>query len=431
MRIPHVIIPELADGHRRRFEQHMDSDRSGWHRRWTESIWRRHQDERNARLSGWKSPDDRRRRLVHFYDEYGVHGDQFVLKGTHVWVSLTLPEVEVAAYEARILAGAAAGGWSTAPSRGAWRTWRRGDLEARVAIVQRHEEDERRGYTLPPTYRSLTFMVRSRDYETPANLEQRPFRWFHDVGMRPMLSAGAPTEIEPEGLAEFFPAQLELGCGPSTEAGIPHLSNLHRIYGVSRGDFSFIFNPEDDRLLDVLDTPEAKYGQMTEIYRQCLTAEPTVFYHAIRELANRRLLVGPVITNNFDCLCAEMGLEETSLRRYDTEPYFQMMRSAPGKSIEFDPRAKSLLVVGVHADRRLAQLVARERGLTVLYVDPETYRDPAGRLMRYPVEAPQSGDMIVRAPAGETFERLMRSLDPNWGYVRPRHEVHVPEQARM
>ncbi len=403
MRLPHIILPELEPRHRRRFDEHMDSDRTGWHRRWTESIWRRHQDARNARLSGWQGPGDMRRRLVHFYDEYGVEGQQFVLRGTHVWMSVSLPSDEVDAYEARVLAGVATGGWSTAASRTGVRHWRRGGLEARLAIVRRHEEDERRGYSLPDSYRTLTLTVRARDYDSPANLEQRPFRWFHDVGMRPMLSAGSPREITPEALADFFPAQLELGCGPSTEAGIPHLSNLHRIYGVSRGDFSFIFSPADDRLLDVLDAPEAKYGQMTEIYRQCLVAEPTIFYHAIRELFDRQLLVGPVITNNFDCLCAEMGLEEMSLRRYDTEPYFQMMRAAPGKSIEFDPRARTLLVVGVHADRRLAQMVARERGMTVAYVDPESYRDPAGRLMHYPVEAPQTGDVIVRAPAGARF----------------------------
>ncbi len=436
MRLPHVILPELEPRHRRRFDEHMDSDRTGWHRRWTESIWRRHQDARNARLSGWQAPGDMRRRLVHFYDEYGVHDGQFVLRGTHVWMSVSLPDDEVAAYEARVLAGVAAGGWSDAASPAGDRRWRRGGLEARLAIVRRHAEDERRGYALPDAYRTLTLTVRARDYETPANLEQRPFRWFHDVGMRPMLGAGAPREIAPEELADFFPAQLELGCGPSTEAGIPHLSNLHRIYGVSRGDFSFIFSPDDDRLLDVLDAPEAKYAQMTEIYRQCLVAEPTVFYHAIRELFDRQLLVGPVITNNFDCLCAEMGLEEMSLRRYDTEPYFQMMRAAPGKSIEFDPRARTLLVVGVHADRRLAQMVARERGMTVAYVDPESYRDPAGRLMHYPVEAPQTGDVIVRAPAGAAFERLMRAVAPDWGTpaARParrvvRPAVEMPHQA--
>jgi hypothetical protein len=426
MHLPHVVIEGVSPLARRRFAEHMDSDRTGWHRRWTESIWRRHQDASNARLSGWQSPDDRRRRLIHFNDEYGVEGDHFVLRGTHVWVAVTVPDNEAAAYEAAIMSGLDAGGW--APERGntKWRTWGRGDLQARLSIVHVHPEDEERGYALPSQYRTLTLVIRSRGYTTPAGLERRPWRWFHDVGMRPMLQPGTPDVIEPESIADFFPAQLELGCGPSTEAGIPHLSNLHRIYGVSRGDFSFIFNPEDDGLLEVLAAPETKYAQMTEIYRQCLLAQPTRFYHAIRELADLKLLVGPVITNNFDCLCAEMGLEEMSLRRYDTEPYFQMMRSEPGKAVEFHPDARSLLVVGVHADRRLAQMLARERGLTVLYVDPETYRDPAGRPMRYPVEAPQTGDRIVRLPAGEAFSRLMVSLESAWRsrWVQPAAKAH-------
>ena len=427
MHIPHVIERDLAPRHLRRFTEHMDSDRSGWHRRWTESIWRRHQDPGNAALSGWRSPDDRRRRLVHFHDEYGIRGRDFVLRGTHVWVGVSLPAPEVEAYEARIRSGLARGGWDARPGASGPARWERGRLEARLEIVREHPEDADRGYTLPAGYRTLTLTVRSRDHATPDGLERRPFRWFHDVGMRPMLSAGAPRTIGPQELLSHFPAQLELGCGPSTEAGIPHLSTLHRIYGVSRGDFSFIFTPEDDGLLDLLDAPEAKVQQMTEIYRQCLLAEPTSFYHAIRTLFDRGLLVGPVITNNFDCLCAEMGLEEASLRRYDAEPYFELMRSGPGPTLEFDPRARTLLVVGVHADRRLAQRAARARGLTVAYVDPESYRDPAGRLMHYPVEAPQTGDVIVRAPAGEAFTALMRALDPAWqGIASPTAIRPVP-----
>ena len=56
---------------------------------------------------------------------------------------------------------------------------------------------------------------------------------------------------------------------------------------------------------------------MTDIYRACLVAEPTPFYRALRDLWRRGLFVGPVITNNFDCQCADLGLPEISLRRYD------------------------------------------------------------------------------------------------------------------
>jgi hypothetical protein len=115
-----------------------------------------------------------------------------------------------------------------------------------------------------------------------------------------------------------------------------------------------------------------------------------------------------VITNNFDFLCADVGLEEISLRRYESDAYFPMP-SAP-RALAFDPRARSLLVVGVHADRRLAQRRAREEGLRIVYIDPERYLSPEGYQIPYPVEAPQTGDRLVKMGAAEALERLVKSL---------------------
>jgi hypothetical protein len=410
MHFPVTVIPELNDRQIHRYHAHVDSDRTGWHRRWTESIWRRHQHPSNSALSAWRTPDDRRRRLIHFYDEYGLEGRAFVLRHSYLRMDVTLPDVDVERYRAMILRGIERGGWTRDASHAHAMRWSRGDLVGSLEIVRIHPEDEQRGISFPDRYHTLTLCVRSRGNAAPPDLERRPWRWFHDVGLRPMLSAGHPERIKPEQIAEFLPAQLELGCGPSTEAGVPHLSNLHRIYGVSRGDFSFIFDAEDDGLLRVCAEPEAKYAEMTNIYRACMLAEPTPFYHGIRALADRELIVGPVITNNFDCLCADIGLDELSLRRYDTDQYYPMGTLGMADAIDFDPRARSLIVVGVHADRRLAQARARAQGLTVVYVDPERYIDPQGRAISYPVESPQSGDLFVRLPAGEAFPRLLRSL---------------------
>jgi hypothetical protein len=250
--------------------------------------------------------------------------------------------------------------------------------------------------------------VSSRGNDLPAGLEKRPWRWFHEVGLREIAPRGEPTCIEPEAIADFLPAQLEIGCGPSTEAGVPHLSNLHRIYGVSRGDFSFVFAPEDDGLLEILSRPEAKFVEFTSIYKACIEADPTPFHRNIRLLADKGLIVGPVITNNFDFLCADVGLDEISLRRYESDAYFPMPSGA--EALAFDPGARSLLVVGVHADRRLAQRRAREQGLLILYIDPELYLSPEGREIPYPVEAPQAGDRLVRMGAAEALERLVKSL---------------------
>jgi hypothetical protein len=405
MKFPFVILPELTEQQLHRFEHHVNSDASGWHRKWTESIWRRHQHPSNAKLSGWVSSDDSKRRLIHFYDEYDVEGRSFVLKNAYLWLNWTLPEPHIEEYRAAILAGFERGGWSkveASDSAGDETSFRRGDLVATVKGCLVHPEDLRRGVKQPAGYRNLDLVVKNASYVLPAGWSERPWRVFHEVGLRKVLPRGEPRIVEAEQLADFLPAQLELGCGPSIEAGIPHLSNLHRIYGVSLPNYGFIYRAAQDGVLELLAAPEAKYREMTDIYRACLVAGSTDFYRAIGTLRERGLLVGPVITNNFDCQCAALGFPEISLRNYDWEPYYP--------KVAYDPRAKSLLVVGVHADRRLIQMRAREQGLQVIFIDPEAYVAPDGSRIHYPVEAPQDEDLFVRSTASDALPRLLRHL---------------------
>jgi hypothetical protein len=402
VKFPFVIDPALNDEHMHRFREHIDSQASGWHRRFTESIWRRHQHPVNAKLSGWQSDADKKRRLIHFYDEYGLDGRAFVLKNAYLALNLTLPGEHIEEYEAAIAEGLKAGQWKLHSERSGERVFLHGDLEVRLIARKAHPMDEARGYLPPPHYRNLDVRVKTASYAPPKGWDERPWRVFFDVGLRKTLTRGNPRIVEPEALAEYLPAQLELGCGPSIEAGIPHLSTLHRIYGVSRASYGFIFRAAEDGLLTLFSDPEAKYREMTEIYRACATAGSTPFYQSLRDLHARGFFVGPVITNNFDCQCAVLGLPEISLRRYDWGPYYP--------TIDYDPRAKSLLVIGVHADRRLVQMRARERGLKVLYIDPEAYVAPDGGRIPYPVEAPQDDDLFVRMTANDAFARLAAAL---------------------
>jgi len=404
VKFPFVILPELTDQQLHRFEHHVNSDASGWHRKWTESIWRRHQHPSNAKLSGWVSQNDSKRRLIHFYDEYDVSGRQFVLKNAYLWVNWTLPEEHIAEYRTDILTRLGSGGWSKLPSAEGddISSWQRGDLVATLKGCQVHPEDLKRGVSQPSDYRNLDLVVKNASYVLPSSWVERPWRVFHEVGLRKVLPRGEPQIVEAERIAEFLPAQLELGCGPSIEAGIPHLSNLHRIYGVSLPNYGFIYRAAQDGVLELLSAPEAKYTEMTDIYRACLVAGGTDFYRAIGTLRERGLLVGPVITNNFDCQCADLGFPEISLRNYDWEPYYP--------HIPYDARARSLLVVGVHADRRLVQMRARERGLKVIFVDPEAYVAPDGSRIHYPVEAPQDEDLFVRSTASDALSRLLGYL---------------------
>jgi hypothetical protein len=308
---------------------------------------------------------------------------------------VTLPDGDVDAHQARMDAGLRT--WSGAGDG----RWRRGDLVATVKRWRVHPEDEQRGYPTTPGYSTLELRIQTEGYVHPEGWPSRPWKVFHEVGLRKKLGRGAPRQITPEEIAEYLPAQLELGCGPSIEAGVPELSSLHMIYGVSLPDYGFIFNAGQDGLLEVLADPEKKYREMAAIYRACLLSGETDSYRAIAELWRRGDFVGPVITNNFDCLCAEQGLPEISLRKYDVGPYYP--------HIEHDSRARSLLVVGVHADRRLVQMRARDQGLRIIFIDPEEYVAPDGRRIQYPVEAPQDEDLFVRMTAKEALTRLLRA----------------------
>ena len=409
MKLPFVVVPNLLPWQKERYLHHMNSDKSGWHRKWTESVWRRHQHPSNQRLSGWTNDQDRRRRLIHFYDEYDLDENAFVLRNAYLSLNLTLPSADIDQYVEVLERNVQRGGWTARQANG-HRQWERGDLRAQWKVFETHPQDSARGADYPKGYRHLELRLVSENAPLCPGLENRPFRWFYEVGLRPILPEGNPTHVEPEAIAPHLPAQVELGCGPSTEAGVPHLSNLHRIYSVSKSDFSFVFTAEDDALLNLFVDPEAAYRKMTDIYRACVASEPTYFYRALKELWDKRYFVGPVITNNFDCLCADVGLPEMSLRRYDTEAYFPSYRDPKGGEIDFDPSARSLLVIGVHADRRLAQMCARKQGMKVIYLDPERYFAPDGSQISYPVEAPQDGDLFVRMTAGEAMPRIYKAL---------------------
>ncbi|MGW1784587.1 hypothetical protein ACWCQQ_36570 [Streptomyces sp. NPDC002143] len=68
-------------------------------------------------------------------------------------------------------------------------------------------------------------------------------------------------------------------------------------------------------------------------------------------------------------------------------------------------------MVGLHADRRHVAKRARAAGLTVFHADPEGFRRPDGSWFAYPLEAPQTGDVVVRATAAEAIGDLERLLN--------------------
>lgn len=358
-----------------------------WNRSIRENIWRRHQDPSNSVLSGWQSPADCRRRLVHFHDHYTVNEGNFVLKSCYLYLNIKAPAFEIEQYLGKIEHLAAEGGWDYVSGG-----YELGDLTCRL-LVRNHNPQES---SATPGYLDLEFTLQSKDFTPSEEIKNRPWDIFR-LGIRQKNPRGNPTLLQPTDLRSLVPAQIELGCGPSIEAGIPALNYLHGIYSITRPDGKFVLTAQDDRLLNVLSSPEQWYEQASHIHRACLLASPTAFYLKLKQLHDERKIVGPVIANNFDGLPLSVGLEEMNLRQFDRQGVYP--------PTDFHPEAKYLWVIGSHADRRENQQHARKAGLKIVFIDPEGY-DTGNGFQPYPLEAPQDGDFLVRCSAGEALEAL-------------------------
>ena len=399
MRIPYPVLA-LDDAGQQQWARYFAPGAAGRRRDVEESIWRRSQHPLNAAQSGWDGTGGRRR-IVHYRNCYAVAGPHLVLAEWYLYHCLTIPAAEARGYTAQIAGWATAGGWT----RDGEQCWRRGDLRARLTRYAVHPEDAAAGRDTPAGFESVEMTFSSAGLRLPPGTARLPWEVLAS-GLRVPARRGDPAITPTLGpLARYLPFQAELGCGPSVEAGIPPLHRLHEIYSVRPGGKPgagerFVLSPADDALIrDVLTGTERKFAEFTEMYRACVTASPTPALRALRQLADEGHLVGPVITNNFDVLAARAGLTEHCVRRYD-----EIIPDVP-----LLPEARSLLVIGSHADRRAVQARARATGKKIFYLDPEGF-DAGGMFMPYPLESPQTGDWVCRQAAAEGLPALAAML---------------------
>ena len=399
MRIPCPILA-VDDAGQQQWARYFAAGTGNRHRDIEESIWRRTQHPLNAAQSGWDGTGGRRR-IVHYRNRYTVAGPHLVLAEWYLYYCLTCPAAEACGYVGQIADWAAAGGW-TSDGR---QSWRLGDLRACLTRYTVHPEDTAAGRSTPAGFESVETVFSSDGLRLPPGTAHQPWEVLAS-GIRVPARRGDPVltpSLVP--LAHYLPFQVELGCGPSVEAGIPPLHRLHEIYGVRHGSRpgvgeQFVLSPVDDTLIrEVLTGTERKFTEFTEMYRSAFTAGTTPALKALRWLAREGHLIGPVITNNFDVLAARAGLTEYCVRRYD-----EIIPDVP-----LLPEARALLVIGSHADRRAVQARARAAGKKIFYLDPEGFR-ANGTFMPYPLESPQTGDWVCRQAAAKGLPDLARML---------------------
>lgn len=369
-----------------------------------EGLWRRTQEKCNKNETGWCSEEDKRRRMLHYEHQFEFAGGSLVLSNLYLWWHVCLPKRELDAYEYNIYTALGIGGWQKAAGSNGEQEFRNGDLRICIRKIPpgRCFHDVIAQRTFPDDYMILEITILSgapRD----TGVTRKPWGILA-TGIRQKDTRGAPSVDQWDAIKDLLPAQFELGCGPSVDAGIPPLHFLHDVYCVTDKETRKpIMDPDKDTLIQQFAVdPERMIVLFSEMYRRCLLAQPTRFHRLLRNLHDRGLLVGPVITNNFDRLVERVGLEELYVRRYED------IHVIP--RVDFHPEARSLIVVGSHADRRRIQRAAREKGLAVVYIDPEGWHAEDGKFTPYPMESPQTGDHVFHCSSLEAVDRIAEQL---------------------
>jgi len=403
MQLPFPILTGLNTEAVENFKVRFSSE-GGWNRAVRENVWRRHQAPVNAEQSGWVCTEDARRRILYFRDEYALEGDSFVIKDAYLFLNIKGPEDEVTVYRDALIDSLDRGDWQTWSSDN---LWCRGDLNLVMQTFKASQYDIENDTPNPAHYRSLEIWVHQRGKQPDMDRYERPWKILK-TGIRQVPPRGKPTKIT--ALKPFLPAQVELGCGPSIDAGIPPLNYMHGIYSITTPDKKFVLKAGDDTFIQsYFGDVEGHYKKAAYIHAACLQARPNKFYRDLKFLHDRGDIVGPVLTNNFDGLALSVGLPEYSLRQHDATGIYPKP--------PLDPRAKSLFVIGSHADRRKATAYAREAGLKIVFIDPEGYLIDAekdemgypikGTFVPYPLEAPQDGDFIMHGHSANALDPLL------------------------
>jgi hypothetical protein len=363
-----------------------------------EGLWRRTQDLKNKKLSGYKSPKDKRRKILHYINQYSINKDKkLILKNMYLWISLAYPKEEIEKYMFQIEKGLKRGEWKKKN-----KIYHKGNLSFDVKRLSYYKEDKINNRKFPKDYQLLDITIKSKGMIISPKKKRNPWGVLKTGIRKKDKRTSFKILKDIQKIKEFFPAQIELGCGPSIECGIPPLHYLHDVYKISIKGGKFILNPKEDTILyEILSNPEKFFKKTTKMYSQLVIAKPNESYIAIKKLFDKKLLVGEVLTNNFDKIPTTMGLKEKYLRKYEETHIIP--------KIKFHKSAKSLLVVGVHADRRKVQAAARKKGLKIIYIDPEGYFEK-GKWRKYLMESPQLGDLVINKEAKEVLPYLEKNL---------------------
>lgn len=343
---------------------------------WRQNIWRRHQYEANASLSGW-TPGARRRRILHFHDKYTLVDGKFAISHFYLRVIWGLPAEEAQAVYERLQEAACQSAYASSFD---------------VSIGIKRSVYDLAVDQLEDDYLEVDCTICDPRHPITPELLVAPW-WIFALGPRETFPEVSPRKItDVSELSHTFPWQVELGCGPSIECGVPPLNAMHDTYKLTDVDHKFNWELLDgDPCLRILRDPPGFYREAARLHLAGLHAKPTLFYSMLVKGLQSGAILSPVFNNNFDgVLESAIQGQAYSLRSRD--------RFGDYSGYPVNPDAKTLVVVGSHADRRqLQRQFLAKAGKTVVFVDPEHYPGAGS----YPLECPWEGALHLPVTANE------------------------------
>lgn len=193
-------------------------------------------------------------------------------------------------------------------------------------------------------------------------------------------------------LLELLPADLYLGSGVSYEAGLPTLCEMHQAFSVDDSERpAFAFGDRDVLPARLAEDPLEVIRAFCAVHVNALSARPTPAMRSIAALYEEGL-VRRIFTDNVDNILAKVGVP------------FERVRGT-GVLNERHPvtfSGKSLIVVGVAADRRDIISQARRARRKIAVVNPCVEVAPNVRHMTYL----RPGDVFFKTTADDFFRRL-------------------------
>lgn len=356
-----------------------------------EGIWFRSQEEVNKNVSGYIDNTTRNRRTIHYNHVFYVKDNYLMVKSSYIYLSIRLNNNEYDKYLNDIINTLENNNYIKSNN-----IYIKDNLNIMINKYDKHPYDE-----IIDNYKTVDIIVKSDNLNNTDKLFNQV--WNLQVkGIRERDTRGNPKYINDfNELKEYFPMAVELGCGPSIEAGIMPLYKLHEIYKVQRhSDGKFYFGTNDTLIKQIIEKDNVKFDEFYEIIAECIKAKPTNFHYNLKKMYDKKLFTMNLFNNNFDRLCKRIGINENILRVYNIENYFP--------KVTFDKDIKALLCIDTHADRRLIQRQARNQGLKIIYVDPEGFNTD-NEFFKYEIEGAKDEDYILKMTASE-FSQVIENI---------------------